>query len=70
MVTEASLETEVAGVVAWLGFWYDRVMSLGRPLVVGLPVLASTMAVLAYALVQLLWRAQVLLPWRRRRREG
>jgi uncharacterized protein len=46
--------------------------SLGKPLLVGLPALGVTLAVLGYVAVDLLWRAYVIGAWRaraRRRRE-
>src|SRR6266699_3092515 len=48
--------------------YFDWVLSLGKPLAVGLPVLAAGLAVAGYVFVQLAWRAQVILAWRRRRR--
>jgi len=40
---------------------------LGKPLAVGLVVLAVGLAIAGYAVVQLAWRAQVIVAWRRRR---
>lgn len=48
-------------------------LSLGKPLAVGLPALATTLAVLGYLAVDLGWRCYVMLAWRarkRRRRAG
>jgi uncharacterized protein (DUF2062 family) len=42
-------------------------MSLGKPLAVGLLALASLLAVLGYALVDIAWRLNVVMAWRRRR---
>lgn len=67
-VTEASLESPAADPGDWIAFWYEKVMALGKPLVAGLLVLASTMAVVAYCGVLLAWRTHVVLRWRRRRR--
>jgi uncharacterized protein (DUF2062 family) len=47
-------------------------VSLGKPLAVGLVALACTLAALGYIAVQLAWRAWVIAAWRaraRRRRE-
>ncbi len=46
----------------------DWVLSLGKPLAVGLLVLAVGLAVAGYVFVQIAWRAYVILAWRRRRR--
>lgn len=67
-VTEESLAREFGGLTDWLGYWYEKVMGLGRPLVVGLAIIASVGAVLAYFGVMLLWRLHVLLRLHRRRR--
>jgi uncharacterized protein (DUF2062 family) len=48
--------------------YFDWVLLLGKPLAVGLPVLAVGLAVAGYVLVQLAWRAHVILAWRRHRR--
>src|SRR6266540_5330419 len=47
--------------------YFDWVLALGRPLAVGLLVLAAGLAVAGYVFVQLAWRAQVILAWRRRK---
>lgn len=49
------------------GVW-QRVMSIGKPLVVGLATLAVTGALAAYTLVSLVWRWRVLYRRRTRRR--
>jgi uncharacterized protein (DUF2062 family) len=46
---------------AWL-------MSLGKPLAVGLPALAVILAALGYGAVNLAWRIYVVRAWRRRKR--
>src|SRR6266699_232570 len=48
--------------------YFDWVLSLGKPLAVGLVILAVGLAIAGYIFVQLAWRAQVILAWRRRRR--
>ena len=52
----------------WLEAWLAWLLSLGKPLAVGLIALALTLAAAGYALVQIAWRAHVVLAWRRRRR--
>ena len=44
----------------------EWMLSLGKPLAVGLPALALTLAVLGYFTVQIGWRAYVRLAWRAR----
>lgn len=51
--------------LADLGTW---MMSLGKPLAVGLPALAVTLAVLGYLAVRIGWRIYLVLAWRRRQR--
>ena len=48
--------------------YFDWVLSLGKPLAVGLLVLATGLAVTGYVFVQIAWRAYVIFAWRRRRR--
>ena len=52
----------------WLNAFLDWLLSLGRPLLVGLIALATTLAAAGWCLVQLAWRIEVTLAWRRRRR--
>ena len=47
----------------------DWCLSLGKPLAVGLPALALTLAGIGYVAVRLAWRLQVGLAWRARRRQ-
>jgi uncharacterized protein (DUF2062 family) len=51
--------------LADLGTW---MMSLGKPLAVGLPALALTLAVVGYAAVRIGWRVLLVAAWRRRQR--
>jgi uncharacterized protein (DUF2062 family) len=44
---------------AWL-------MLLGKPLLVGLPLLAVGLAIIGYVAVRLIWRLIVVIKWRRR----
>ena len=60
---------DLAGSMHGLGDW---MLSLGKPLAVGLVALACTLALLGYLAVQIAWRAYVVAAWRaraRRRRE-
>src|SRR6266853_91298 len=47
--------------------YFDWVLSLGKPLAVGLLVLAVGLAIAGYIFVQIAWRAYVIIAWRRRR---
>lgn len=47
--------------------WSAWLLSLGRPLAVGLVALALTLAAAGYAAVQIGWRAYVIAAWRRRK---
>jgi uncharacterized protein (DUF2062 family) len=46
---------------------FDWMLSLGKPLAVGLPALALTLALVGYFVVQVGWRAYVVSAWRARR---
>jgi uncharacterized protein (DUF2062 family) len=50
----------------WMRATAHWMMSLGKPLLVGLVALAAILAVLGYACVDVAWRAHVVLSWRRR----
>jgi uncharacterized protein (DUF2062 family) len=47
--------------------YLDWALSLGRPLAVGLVILAVGLAIAGYVFARLAWRAYVVLAWRRRR---
>lgn len=51
----------------WLSALFDWTASLGKPLALGLAVLAVGLAIAGYVLVQLAWRAHVILAWRSRK---
>lgn len=46
----------------------QRIVALGRPLLLGLAVLAVLAGLLTYGLIMLGWRVRTALAWRRRRR--
>ena len=62
------LPGERAALVAPFEMSWDWMVSLGKPLAVGLLALASTLAVLGYAAVQIAWRVYVVSAWRARHR--
>jgi uncharacterized protein (DUF2062 family) len=45
----------------------DWALALGRPLAIGLVALAASLAALGWIAVQVLWRAWVIVHWRRRK---
>jgi hypothetical protein len=47
------------------GVWH-WMMSLGKPLGIGLLALALTLALLGYFITELAWRVHVVMAWRRR----
>lgn len=55
--------------------WHDALsqmwtwlMALGKPLLIGLPLLAIGLAVIGYIAIRLFWRLFVIWKWRRRHR--
>ena len=60
-------EFDWANLGAWLRASFDWMLSLGKPLAVGLVALAVGLAIAGYVVVQLAWRTQVMIAWRRRR---
>ena len=52
----------------WLHALADWALALGKPLAIGLLLLASSLAVLGWVAVQVGWRAWVVIQWRRRAR--
>ena len=53
---------------SWLETFGTWMLSLGKPLALGLAALALTLALAGYVLVQAAWRIQVRLAWRKRAR--
>jgi uncharacterized protein (DUF2062 family) len=60
---------EGKGITEWLPAAIEWVTSVGKPLLVGLPLLAVLLAVLGYFAVDLAWQLYVRLAWRHRRRQ-
>lgn len=60
----------------WSNLWgslvslSDWMLSLGKPLAIGLVALALTLAAIGWIAVQIGWRIYVVLKWRARRRRG
>lgn len=51
---------------AWIEAYAAWALSLGKPLFIGLVALALTLAACGWMLVQIGWRLQVIIAWRRR----
>jgi uncharacterized protein (DUF2062 family) len=54
------------GVLAWIGALVDWMSRLGKPLAIGLVLLATLLAFLGYLLTRLAWRLYLIRAWRRR----
>ena len=52
--------------VNWPAVMLDWIVSLGKPLAVGLPLLALIFAIVGYVSVRMLWYAIVVWEWRKR----
>ena len=52
----------------WIPALLDWLAHIGKPLLVGLPLLALLLAVMGYALVRVGWKTYVGIAWQRRRR--
>ncbi len=62
----AAFSTEGLSWNQWLPALFDWMIAMGKPLAVGLPLLAVTLAVLGYLLVDNAWKIYVRLAWQRR----
>ena len=54
------------GVLAWIGALFDWLFMLGKPLALGLVLLASLLALTGYLVVRFAWRLYLVRTWRRR----
>jgi uncharacterized protein (DUF2062 family) len=63
---DMALALQGKGFREWIPAALDWIASVGKPLLIGLPLLALILAVLGYVLVDTAWRFQVRLEWRRR----
>ncbi len=64
--SDMALALEGKGFREWIPAALDWIASVGKPLLVGLPLLAFILAVIAYVLVDTGWRLHVRMEWRRR----
>ncbi|MDD5301002.1 MAG: DUF2062 domain-containing protein [Gallionella sp.] len=54
----------------WVGELWDWVVMLGKPIMIGLPLLAVTLAIVGYFAVRVAWRVAVVLRWRARKQRA
>lgn len=57
-----------AGLLSWVHALIDWMMSLGKPLLVGLIVLASLLALTGYVAMRFFWRLYLVRAWKKRHR--
>jgi hypothetical protein len=54
---------------SWPGELWAWLQMLGKPLLIGLPLLAASLAIIGYFVVRVAWRVVVILKWRARRQK-
>ena len=64
---EVALHLEGKGFTEWIPAALDWLGSIGKPLLIGLPLLALLLAAVSYPLVRIGWRCYVVHAWRRRK---
>ncbi|MEO8343267.1 MAG: DUF2062 domain-containing protein [Gallionella sp.] len=52
----------------WLSDFWGWLKTLGKPLLIGLPLLAIGLAIIGYFAVRLAWRVGVIVQWQRRKK--
>lgn len=62
-----AIHLEGKGFTEWLPAAFDWLTSLGKPLLIGLPLLALLLSAISYPLVRMVWRWYVVVAWRRRK---
>jgi hypothetical protein len=67
-ITTQAPEMDWSHLGTWLEAFVEWMLSLGKPLGIGLVALAIALAALGYLVVHVAWRAHVLRAWRRRAR--
>lgn len=58
------------GAVAWLAYSWDRATGVGKPLLLGLTILACSLGLLVYLIITFLWRLKIRRAWRLRHRKA
>jgi uncharacterized protein (DUF2062 family) len=64
---DLAFHLEGKGFREWMPAALDWLMSIGKPLLIGLPLLAMLLAAVSYPLVRLGWRCYMVRAWRRRK---
>ena len=64
---DLAFHLEGKGVTEWLPTALEWLTSIGKPLLIGLPLLAVLLAAVSYPLVRVGWRCHVVHAWRRRK---
>jgi uncharacterized protein (DUF2062 family) len=62
-----TLDLHALGLRQWIPAALDWLANLGKPLLVGIPLLAIALAAIGYIAVDTAWRVRVRMEWRRRR---
>ena len=61
-----ALDLEGKGFREWIPSALEWLMSVGKPLLIGLPLLAVLLAIIGYVVMDWTWRVHVRVEWRRR----
>ena len=64
---DLAFDLEGKGFREWIPAAMDWLGSIGKPLLIGIPLLALMLAALSYPLVRVSWRCYVVHTWRRRK---
>ncbi len=64
---ELAFHLEGTGFREWIPNAFEWLGSIGKPLLIGLPLLALMLAAVSYPLVRVGWRCYVVYAWRRRK---
>jgi len=64
---DLAFHLEGKGFTEWLPTALEWLTSIGKPLLIGLPLLAVLLAAVSYPLVRVGWRCHVVHAWRRRK---
>lgn len=62
----AALSEGAPSAALWIQGWIDRIIGMGKPLIVGLVVVSTVVALLSYFGINWFWRIHTLRAWRRR----
>jgi uncharacterized protein (DUF2062 family) len=69
-VAPTTFQLDTTEVTGWLDIWSQRVLAIGKPLFLGLFLMAVTSSGAAYLLVHWIWRASTVRAWNQRRRRA